>query len=186
MVENLRLLFHDVKTVNMDRFGSLHGWIHEASNKEYWNQLVARLLNPRTPLPERPEAWGPLPSWCARRDTSSRRPADYDCDDDGDEDGNDDSHNDRNDTNRENANNPPHYRNEHPPTHEPRPHGSPSPTQYEPKRWLNDPKFCKQVGRSKFHSLTILGLGLGASETKIKVHIRQLLANTTLTRTALP
>jgi curved DNA-binding protein len=30
------------------------------------------------------------------------------------------------------------------------------------------------VGRSMFHSLTILGLGLGASETEIKVHYRQL------------
>ena len=50
----------------------------------------------------------------------------------------------------------------------------PYPTQYEPKRWLDDPDFCEQVGRSMFHSLTILGLGLGASETKIKVHYRQL------------
>ena len=50
----------------------------------------------------------------------------------------------------------------------------PSPTQYKPKRWLNDPDFCEQVGRSMFHSLTILGLGLGASETEIKVHYRQL------------
>ena len=31
-----------------------------------------------------------------------------------------------------------------------------------------------EVGRSMFHSLTILGLGLGASETEIKVHYRQL------------
>jgi len=46
MVENLRLLFQDVTTVNIDRFGSLRHWIHEASNEEYWNQLVARLLNP--------------------------------------------------------------------------------------------------------------------------------------------
>ena len=76
MVENLRLLFQDVTTVNIDRFGSLRDWIHEASNEEYWNQLVARLLNPCTPIPERPEAWGPLPSWHTRCDTSNRRPAD--------------------------------------------------------------------------------------------------------------
>jgi len=50
----------------------------------------------------------------------------------------------------------------------------PSPTQYKPKRWLNGPNFCKQVGRSMFHSLTILGLGLGTSETEIKVHYQQL------------
>jgi DnaJ-class molecular chaperone len=30
------------------------------------------------------------------------------------------------------------------------------------------------VGRNMFHSLKILGLGLGASETEIKVHYRQL------------
>jgi curved DNA-binding protein CbpA len=30
------------------------------------------------------------------------------------------------------------------------------------------------VGRSMSHSLEILGLGLGASETEIKVHYRQL------------
>ena len=73
MVENTRLLFQDVTTVNIDRFGLLRDWIHEASNEEYWNQLVACLLNPRMPLPECPEAWGPLPSWRARRDTSSQR-----------------------------------------------------------------------------------------------------------------
>ena len=71
MVENLRLLFQDVTTVNINRFGSLRDWIHEASNEEYWNQLVARLLNPCTPIPERPEARGPLPSWRKRSDTSN-------------------------------------------------------------------------------------------------------------------
>ena len=101
MVENIRLLFQDVTTVNIDCFGSLRDWINEASNEEYWKQLVARLLNPRTPLPERPEAWGPLPSWRARRDTSSRCPADYVSNDDDDEDGNDDSHNNRNDNDNE-------------------------------------------------------------------------------------
>jgi DnaJ-domain-containing protein 1 len=45
---------------------------------------------------------------------------------------------------------------------------------YEPKRWLNDPTLCSMVGRSMSHSLKILGLGLGASETEIKIHYRQL------------
>jgi len=103
MVENLRLLFQDVTTVNMDRCGSLRDWIHEASNEEYWNQLVARLLNPCTPIPERPEAWGPLPSWRPRRDTSNRHPADYESDDDDDEDVNDDNHNNRNDSDNESS-----------------------------------------------------------------------------------
>jgi DnaJ-class molecular chaperone len=51
---------------------------------------------------------------------------------------------------------------------------SPPPAQYNPKQWLGDEDFCTQVGRSMFQSLTILGLGLGASETEIKVHYRQL------------
>ena len=53
MVENLRLLFKDVTTVNIDPFGSLRDWIHEANNEAYWNQLVKLLLHhPDTPLPE--------------------------------------------------------------------------------------------------------------------------------------
>jgi len=137
MVEIIRLLFQDVNTVNIDRFGLLRDWIHEASNEKYWNQLVARLLNPCTPLPECPEAWGPLPSRRARSDTSSRHPADYDSDDNDDNDGNDDSHNDRNDSDNESreCQQPPPSPKRTPPPHEPRPHSptSPSPTQYEPK-----------------------------------------------------
>jgi hypothetical protein len=51
MVENLRLLFHNVPTIQIDRYGSLRTWIHEASNKTYWCQLVDRLLHPSMPLP---------------------------------------------------------------------------------------------------------------------------------------
>ena len=40
MVENLRLLFQDIPTVQIDRHGSLRSWIHEASNEKYWCQLV--------------------------------------------------------------------------------------------------------------------------------------------------
>jgi hypothetical protein len=43
MVENLRLLFQDIPTVQIDRHGSLRSWIHEASNENYWNQLVYQL-----------------------------------------------------------------------------------------------------------------------------------------------
>ena len=46
MVEILCLLFQDVPTVTIDRYGSLRSWIHEASNKMYWCQLVKRLLHP--------------------------------------------------------------------------------------------------------------------------------------------
>ena len=48
---------------HIDHYGSLKHWIHEASNKKYWSQLIKRLTHPETPLPEQPEEWGPLPSW---------------------------------------------------------------------------------------------------------------------------
>ena len=35
IVENLRLLFQDVNTVNIDRFGSLRDWINEANDEGY-------------------------------------------------------------------------------------------------------------------------------------------------------
>ena len=63
MVENLRLLFRDVNTVHIDRFGSLRDWINEASNEDYWNQLVKCLLHPDMLIPEQPKTWGPLPPW---------------------------------------------------------------------------------------------------------------------------
>jgi hypothetical protein len=62
MVENLCLLFHDVPTIQIDQYGSLRTWIHEASNKKYWCQLVDQLLHPSTPLPDQPAVWRPLPS----------------------------------------------------------------------------------------------------------------------------
>jgi hypothetical protein len=40
MVKNLHLLFHNIPTFQINRHGSLHSWIHEASNKKYWCQLV--------------------------------------------------------------------------------------------------------------------------------------------------
>jgi hypothetical protein len=82
MVKNLWLLFRDVNTVHIARFGSLRDWINKASNKDYWNQLVKCLLHPVTQLPERPEMWGPLPSWRARRAANRQCPTDNDADDD--------------------------------------------------------------------------------------------------------
>jgi hypothetical protein len=183
MVENLRLLFKDTNTVNIDRFGSLRDWIHEANDEGYWSQLVKRLLHPDTPLPTRPESWEPLPSWRARRGNNGRRtPADEDDDDndyENDANTNDDDDNSA-DGRREHRNSqgrgqhqPPPSPRAPPPEHEHRQHSAP-PAQYDPKRWLNDEDFCTQVGRSMSQSLTILGLGLGASETEIKVHYRQL------------
>ncbi len=77
MVDYLRLLFQDVNTVHIDWFGSLRDWIHEASNKQYWNQLVDRLLHPNMPLaparPSRSRNMGTTPNLaCAM---SCQRPA---------------------------------------------------------------------------------------------------------------
>jgi hypothetical protein len=74
MVKNLHLLFQDVHTVQIDRYGSLHTWIHEASNEKYWCQLVDQLLHPSTPLPDQPAEWGPLPSWQAQRAAADQPP----------------------------------------------------------------------------------------------------------------
>ena len=70
MIKNLRLLFQDIPTVQIDQHGSLRSWIHEASNEKYWCQLVDRLLHPATPVPERPADWGPLSSWQAHCTTN--------------------------------------------------------------------------------------------------------------------
>ncbi len=99
MVENLRLLFQDIDTVNINCFGSLRNWIHEATDKKYWNQLVKRLLHPDTPLRECPEAWGTLLSWRARQAASGRHPAAHneDGNEDGEDSGNDGNNNGGND-----------------------------------------------------------------------------------------
>ena len=171
MVENLRLLFRDVPTVQIDRYGSLRNWIHEASNKKYWCQLVERLLHPSTPLPDRPDNWGPLPSWQARRTAAGHQqindPPDSD-DNTFEDDTGVDQHTPP-------PSPPPRPRRPLPPLHHSPPTGNTTDDDvYNPKRWLNDPSFCSMVGRSMSHSLKILGLGLGASEMEIKVHYRQL------------
>ena len=177
MVDNLRLLFKDIDTVNIDRFGSLRDWIHEANNANYWNQLVHRLLHPATPLPERPDSWGPLPSWQARRARNGRHSyANNNSENTTNTNDNADGHGEHHDDTRDRGEHcPPPSPQHHPSTHHHSSQFPPTPpTTYDPKQWLGDEDFCTQVGRSMFHSLTILGLGLGASETEIKVHYRQL------------
>jgi hypothetical protein len=173
MVENLRLLFTDVPTVTIDPHGSLRSWINEAMNERYWTHLVYRLRHPTTPLPERPDEWGPIPSWHARRAASQAR-------------NNNNTPSDNEETNDHTHESQPPPPQPPPPSprpgplpqphHQPqmRPNAQEQPPPYDPKRWLNDPVFCSMVGRSMSHSLKILGLGLGASETEIKVHYRQL------------
>ena len=127
---------------------------------------------------------GPLPLWHVRRAAGRRRPPNRDADDgdDNDEDdsndGDDDSRHHRegrcdNSRQREWHQPPPSLRRS-PPMHEQRPQSIPPSAEYNPKRWLNDKDFCIQVGCSMSQSLTILGLGFGASEAEIKVHYRQL------------
>ena len=187
LFENLRLLFRDVNAVHIDRFESLRDWTNEASNEDYWTQLIKRLFHPDVSLPERPEMWGPLPSWRARLAANRRRPTDHGVDDgeddenssnagsnDGDENGK--NHRDEGSHGRGQRQPAPLAAESPPPAHEQRPRfNPPPPAQYNPKRWLNNEDFYIQVRHSMFQSLTILGLGLGASETKIKVvHHRQL------------
>ena len=130
MVKNLQLLFRDIPTAHIDQYGSLCNWIHEASNKKYWGQLVDRLLHPTTPLPERPADWGPLPSWQARRNTTSHPSTN-------DTPGN---NNDKTPTDEteEQLRAPPH-----PPPPTPRTSQYPPTTDtlYDPKTWLRDLSF---------------------------------------------
>ncbi len=129
MAENLRLLFQDIPTVQINRHGSLRSWIHEASNENYWNQLVDRLLHSDTPIPEQPADWGPLPSWQARRTTNRSTP-------NGDTSESDDE------TTKDNK-----EEQSRTPLHPPAPQQSNTTgTHYEPKRWLNDPTLCSMVG----------------------------------------
>jgi hypothetical protein len=118
IVENLRLLFQEISTVQIDRYGSLQNWIHEASNKKYWCQLVERLLHPSTPLPDRPDDWGPLPSWQARRAAAGHHQQTNDP-----HDSNDDTFEDGTGDDQHTPHNPPHPVRaaplHHPITHQP-------------------------------------------------------------------
>ena len=120
--------------------------------KKYWNQLIKQLTHPKTPLPERPEEWGPLPSWQAQHTNSTHK-------DDSDNSDSEDKHNNNHESNK---NQPP------PPP--------PQPTEqtYDPKQWLNDHNMCEMVGHNLGPSLCILDLGLGASKIEVKLKYRQL------------
>jgi len=170
MVENLRLLFQDTPTIQIDRHGSPRSWIHKASNKKYWCQLVNRLLHPTTPLPDRPDDWGPLPSWQARRTAAGRRPTN-DPHDSNDETFEDDTEDDKHVPPQSP---PPHPRRPPPPPrHPPSAENATDKIACDPKRWLNNPAFCSMVGRSMSYSLKTLDLGLSASKMEIKVHYQQ-------------
>jgi hypothetical protein len=171
MVENLRLLFHDVTTVQIDQYCSLRTWIHEASNKKYWCQLIDQLLHSLTPLPDQPADWGPLPSWQACRAAAGHPPAEDI------PDSNNKTTTDKDDGQPRVLPQPPPWTLQHSPAAE---------TPYKLKQWLANTTFCSMVVWSMPHLLKILGLGLSASEMEIKVLYQQLRTNTTWTRTTPP
>ena len=159
MAKNLCLLFQDILTVQINQHGSLCSWIHEASNEKYWCQLVDQLLHPATPVPERPADWRPLPSWQARHATNGPPP-----------NGN------TSDSNIETIADDEEEQPRTPPCPQALQQSNATETHYDQKQWLKDPTypFCSMVGRSMSHLLKILGLGLSAYKTEIKVHYRQL------------
>jgi len=129
-----------------------------------WNQLIKRLTHPETSISERPEEWGPLPSWQARHANTTNEDESDNSDDE-----------DEHDNNQDNAESreplPPR---QPPPRNQPPPPSQPAERIYDPKLWRNNPKMCEMVGHSLGASLQILDLGLGASEIEAKVKYRQL------------
>ena len=150
LVKNLKLLFTKVDEVRIDDKGSLKDWIKEASHKQYWEQLVKCLLDKTSDIPERPSEW-PRPR---------RSP--------------------RNHGNSATENTPPSpTRDNHqeiPPSPPPRPRQR-RPRQRERENGGFDQTrdyIAENVGKFLYDSLKILGLGLGASETEVKVKYREL------------
>ena len=156
IVRNLRLLFAQVPEVVIDDYGSVKDWFKEASHESYWTALVRHLLDIQAPLPARPTEW-PLPRRRSPRGhQSSSVPQD---DTNSAESTEDNSSNDN--TEPPPIPSPPRRR---PPPPPPSPRRSQSRTEYDPE----------MVGRSLEHSFKALGLGLGATETEVKIAYRAL------------
>ena len=60
MVKNLCLLFANVPEVTNDDYGSLENWIKDASNEQYWTQLMVYLIDRQSAMPARPDKWSRL------------------------------------------------------------------------------------------------------------------------------
>jgi hypothetical protein len=56
-VKNLRLLFANVPEIPIDDYSSLKHWIQETLHEQYWNQLVACLIDRQSELPPHPNKW---------------------------------------------------------------------------------------------------------------------------------
>jgi len=126
IVKNLLLLFKDIPLKRIDQYGSIKHWLkhwtHEASNEKYWNQLIKRLTHhPETPLLERPEEWGPIPSWQADTSTPLKKMTPT--------------------TLTTKMNTPPRNQPQPPP-----PSSQPTKQIYDPKLWLNNPDLCEMIG----------------------------------------
>ena len=156
IVRNLRLLFARIPEVVIDDYGSVKDWFKEASHESYWTALVSCLLDKQAPLPPRPTEWPPPRQRSPRGHPSSSVPQD---DTDSANSTEDDSSNDS--TESPPIPSPPRRR---PPPPPPSPRRSQPRTDYDPE----------MVGRSLEHSFKALGLGLGATETEVKVAYRAL------------
>jgi len=174
LVKNLKLLFAQVDDVEIDHQGSLKHWINEASDEQYWTSLVRCLIDRHAKLPERPEHWTrrrrsprnhnnnshewAFPPTPPRHSSSSRNHSSSSQDSESQDSGPQDSH--------EQENSPPSP---------PRRSRVPPPRRERTSEENEDRDYLEEnVGRYMYDSLKIFGLGLGASETEVKIKYRQL------------
>jgi hypothetical protein len=151
IVQNLQLLFAKISKVIIDDYGSVIDWFKEVSHKAYWAALIQCLLNKQAPLPTQPTTWPPPHQHSSRGHPSSSVPP-SDTDDPTADD--DDSRSDSTD--------PPPISSlpcRHPSPPPPSPNHQQPRTDYDPE----------MVGQSLEHFFKALALGLGATETEVKV-----------------
>jgi hypothetical protein len=155
-VRNLRLLFSQIPDVVINDYGSVKDWFKEASHESYWTALVRHLLDKHAPLPARPTVW-PLPR---RRSPRGHQSSSVPQDDTNSSGSTDDNSSD------DNTESPPipSLPCRRPPPPPPSPRCSQPRTEYD----------SEMVGRSLEHSFKALGLGLGATETEVKIAYRAL------------
>ena len=149
LVKNLKLLFARVNEVVIDDKGTIKDWINEASNAQYWNQLVRCLLDSEAELPERPAEW-------PRRRRSPRN-------------------HEQSRTEQPFPPSPPRpQRDEDAPPSPPRRRRVPPRRRRAAQPEADRDYIPENVGRSLFDSLKVLGLGLGATEREVKTNYRAL------------
>jgi hypothetical protein len=150
MVKNLKLLLQAVPGVVIGDKGSLKDWINEASHEKYWCKLTACLLNKDAEIPKRPAEWPRQRRSPRNHDGAGQQPF---------------------------QDSPPrrrrNERESNPPPSPPRRSRVPP-----PRRPANNERerdyIPENVGRTLYGSFKILGLGLGATETEVKLKYRAL------------